>query len=56
MNRSIDTATTEERRVGRVHNRIYLELRDIAADNFDSAVGILHELLDYDDEVRMTKL
>jgi len=39
VNRAIDAATAEERRVGRVHNRINIELRDIAAEDFDSAHG-----------------
>jgi hypothetical protein len=56
MNRAIDAAPAEERRVCCVHNRIDLGLRDIAAEDFNFAVGILHESLDYNDEVRMTKL
>src|SRR5262249_48942820 len=54
MNRAIDTATAEQCRVRRVHNRINLELCDIAAEDFDFAVGILHESLHYNDDVRMT--
>jgi hypothetical protein len=54
VNRAIDTATAEKRRVCRVHNGINLELCDIAAEDFNSAVGILHESWIYNDEVRMT--
>ena len=43
VNRSIDTTTTEERRVCRVHDRIDRELCDIAAEDFNSVVGILYE-------------
>jgi len=35
VNRPVDTATTEKRRVRRVYNGINLELRYVAADNFD---------------------
>src|SRR5207244_2376641 len=44
MNRAIDSSAAEKRRVRRVHNRIDLELRDIAADDIDFAIQIfLHE-------------
>ena len=36
VNRAIDTATAEERRVCRVHNRVDLQFSDVAADDFDS--------------------
>src|SRR5882672_10794384 len=35
VNRAVDTATAEERRVCRVHNRIRVELCDIAPQDFD---------------------
>ena len=44
MNRSVDSAAADKRRVRRVHNGIDLELRDIAADDIDFAIQIfLHE-------------
>jgi hypothetical protein len=42
MNRAIDTTTAEERRVRRVHNGIDVQFSDVALDDLDSAVGILH--------------
>ena len=53
MNRTIDAATSEKRRVCRVHDGINVQFSDVALDDLDSAVGILHESLDYNDEVRM---
>jgi hypothetical protein len=43
VNRAIDAATAEESCVRRVHNGINLELCDVALDDLDSAVGILHQ-------------
>ena len=45
MNRAIDTTTAEERRVRRVHNGIDVQFSDVALDDLDSAVGILHRHL-----------
>jgi hypothetical protein len=46
MDRAIDSAATQKRRVRRVHNRIDLELRDIAADDIDFAMGIfVHKMV-----------
>ena len=56
VNRPIDTATTEKRRIRRVHNGINLELRYVTAEDSDFVLGIFHESLDHTDEVRMTKL
>ena len=42
VNRAIDAATAEERCIRRVHDRINIEFSDVAADDLDSAVGILH--------------
>ena len=55
VNRAIDSAAAEKRRVCRVHNGINVEFSDVAVDDLDSAVGILHESLDYNDEVRMAE-
>jgi hypothetical protein len=54
VNRAIDTATAEKRCVRRVHNGVNLQFSDVAAEDFNSAGGILHEAWDYNDEVRMT--
>jgi hypothetical protein len=35
MDCAINSAAAEKRRVGRVHNGINVELRDVAAENFD---------------------
>ena len=44
MNRAIDSSAAEKRRIRHVHNRIDLDLRDIAADDIDFAIEIfLHE-------------
>src|SRR5437867_948953 len=44
MNRAIDSAAAEQRRVRRVHNGIHRALRDIAAHDIDLAIQILlHE-------------
>jgi hypothetical protein len=51
MNRAIDTATAKKCRVRRVYNRVNLELRDVGAENFDPAVGIFHESLNYNDRL-----
>jgi hypothetical protein len=45
MNRAIDTSSPEERRVCGVHNRIDIELRNVAANNLDFASRGLHESL-----------
>jgi hypothetical protein len=45
VNRAIDSATAEERCVRRVHNGINVQFSDVALDNLDSAVGILHRSL-----------
>jgi hypothetical protein len=37
MNRAIDSAAAEKRRVRRVHNRVNIEFRDVAADNVNFA-------------------
>ena len=37
VNRAIDTATAEERRVCRIHNRIDLQFSDVALDDIDLA-------------------
>jgi hypothetical protein len=51
MNRAIDSATAEERRVRRVYDGIDIEFRDIALDDLDLRVLILvHEPI-----VTMTK-
>ena len=42
VNRAIDAGTAEERCICRVHNRINIQFSDVAADDLDSAVGILH--------------
>ena len=42
VNRSIDAATAKERCVRRVHNGINVQFSDVAAEDLDSAVGILH--------------
>ena len=54
VNRAIDAATAEERCVRRVYNGINAQSSDVATEDFNSAGGILHEALDYNDEVRMT--
>ena len=41
VNRAIDSAAAEERRVCRVHNRINVQFSDVALDDLDS-VWILH--------------
>ena len=38
MNRAIDSATAEKRRICRVHNGINVEFRDVAADDLDLAI------------------
>src|SRR6266446_2048939 len=43
MNRAIDSSAAEKRCVRRVHNSIDIELRDVAAVDFELAIGILHE-------------
>jgi hypothetical protein len=40
MNRAIDSSAAEKRRIRRVHNRVNLELRDIAAGDVDLAMRI----------------
>ena len=42
VNRAIDAATAEERCVRRVHNGINVQFSDVAAEDLDSAVEILH--------------
>ena len=42
VNRAIDSATAEERCVRRVHDGINVQFSDVALDDLDSAVGILH--------------
>jgi hypothetical protein len=54
VNSAIDTATTEQCRIRRVHNCINLQLCDVTAEDFDSAIGILHESLNYNDGGRVT--
>jgi hypothetical protein len=54
VNRAIDTATAEKRRVRRVHDSVDVQFSDVAAEDFNSAGGILHESWDYNDEIRMT--
>src|SRR5262249_8516736 len=56
VNRPIDTATTEKRRVRRVHNGINLQFCYVPEKNFVFVLGIFHESLEHTDEVRMTKL
>jgi hypothetical protein len=44
MNHAVDSAAAEKCRIRRVHNRIDLELRDVAADDIDFSNQILlHE-------------
>jgi hypothetical protein len=46
MDRAVDSAAAEKRRVRRVHNRVNLELRDIPADDIDFAMGIfVHKMV-----------
>ena len=40
VNRAVDTATAEERRVCRVHNRINVQFSDVALEDIDFAMGI----------------
>ncbi len=35
MNRAVNSAAAEKRRIGGIHNGIDLDLRDVAADNVD---------------------
>jgi hypothetical protein len=42
VNRAVDAATAEERCVCRVHNGINVQFSDVALDDLDSAVVILH--------------
>ena len=45
VNRAIDATTAEERCVRRVHNGVNVQFSDVALDDLDSAVGILHRPL-----------
>jgi hypothetical protein len=45
VNRAIDAATAEERRVRGVHNGINVQSSDVTAHDLDSAVGILHRAM-----------
>jgi hypothetical protein len=45
MDRAIDTTPAEQRRVCCVNNGGNLDFRNVAAKDFDSIVGILHESL-----------
>jgi hypothetical protein len=46
MNRSVDSAAAEKRRIRRVHNRVNLEFRDIPADDIDFAMRIfVHKMV-----------
>src|SRR5262249_36768798 len=56
MDCAIHSAAPEKRRIGGVPDRIHLELRNVAADDLDSAVGILHQCFGCNNEVKMTKL
>ena len=42
MNRAIDSATAKQRRIGCVHNRINVKLRDIAAIDLDLTSELRH--------------
>src|SRR6476660_7211405 len=43
VNRAIDAATAEERCVRRVHDGINVQFSDVALDDLDSAIGVLHQ-------------
>jgi hypothetical protein len=43
MNRAIHSASAKKRRVGGIHNGINVQLGDVAAEDFDSAIGVLHQ-------------
>jgi len=45
VNRPIDAATAEKRCVRRVHNGINVHFSNVAAEDLDSAVGILHRAM-----------
>jgi hypothetical protein len=53
VNRAIDAATAKERCVRRVHNGINVQFSDVALDDWDSAVGILHRPMCNNDEARI---
>jgi hypothetical protein len=39
VNRSIDTATSRQLRIRRVHNRVHALLRDVPLDQLQSAIA-----------------
>jgi hypothetical protein len=40
MNCTVNSTATKQRGVGRIHNRIDLENRDVAPDDLDSAIRV----------------
>jgi len=42
MDRAVNATAAQERTPRSVHDRINIQFSDVAADDLDSAVGILH--------------